>query len=151
MAEQIERKGAAFYRNVVKSLDDPKTRKVLLELADREEKHADAFAAIRKSLSERECPPTAFDPDNQDALYLQAMADEHVFNVKQDACSSLSGDESRQCILKNSRRVGKGILDIFLGPKGRRPKTTGQRQSRGHHKGKNETHRPVEPAAPDRG
>jgi len=56
MAEQIERKGAAFYRNVVKNFDDPGTRKVLLEPADREEKHADAFTAIRKSRTQRECP-----------------------------------------------------------------------------------------------
>ena len=56
IAEQIERKGAVFYRNVVKNFDDPGTHKVLLELADREEKHADAFTAIRKSLAQRECP-----------------------------------------------------------------------------------------------
>jgi len=122
MAEQIERKGAAFYRNVIKNFDDPKTRKVLLEPADREEKHADAFAAIRKSLSERERPPTAFDPDNQDALYLQAMADEHVFNVKQDDCSSLSGDESRQCIFKTAVELEKESLTFFLGLKAAVPK-----------------------------
>ena len=122
MAEQIERKAAVFCRKVVESFEYPKTRKVLLYLADREEKHADVFAAIRKGLSERECPPTAFDPDNEEGLYLQAMADNHVFNVKDDTCRYLTGDESHQCILKTAVNLEKEALAFFLGLKAAVPK-----------------------------
>lgn len=126
MAEEIERKGAAFYRKVVESFGDLETRRILLELADREEKHADVFAAIKKSLSEHECPPTAFDPDNEDAMYLQAMADEHVFNVKGDACTRLSGKESQQCLLKMAVELEKEALAFFLGLKAAVPTQAGK-------------------------
>ncbi len=133
MAEQIERKAAVFCRKVVESFEYPKTRKVLLHLADWEEKHADVFAAIRKGLVARPSWPylhglearatsTSFDPDNEEGLYLQAMADDHVFNVKDDTCRYLTGDESPQCILKTAVNLEKEALAFFLGLKAAVPK-----------------------------
>jgi rubrerythrin len=101
LAETIERKGSEFYRKAAETFKDSETYEVLLQLADKEANHALAFAAIRKSFSERECSPTAFDPDNEQALYLQAMADHRICGIKnKNLCRELNGKESKEEILQ---------------------------------------------------
>ena len=127
VAEQAERNSAKFCRRVADKCRDSHTRQVLLQLAEREEGHAAGFAAIRKELSERgECPPTAFDPEGEDALYLQAMADDHVFNVRQDPCERLTGGESPEQILQMAVELEKEALAFYLGLKATVPTASGK-------------------------
>ena len=59
-------------------------RTKLLDLDTMEEQHEKTFDAIRKDLNGGVQLESTFDPDNQAALYLQAMADGVVFDLKKD-------------------------------------------------------------------
>lgn len=50
VAETIERDGIDFYRKAARLFDDEDLRKMLLLLADWEQKHEDVFAAMQKEL-----------------------------------------------------------------------------------------------------
>ena len=118
MAETIERKGSEFYRKAAETFRDSDMHGVLLQLADKEANHAIAFAAIRKSFSERECPSTAFDPDGELALYLQAMADHRICGIKnKNLCRELTGKESKEEILQLAIDREKEGLAFYLGLK----------------------------------
>jgi rubrerythrin len=118
MAEAIERKGSEFYRKAAEIFKDTDMHETLLQLAEKEANHAIAFAAIRKSFSERECPPTAFDPDGELALYLQAMADHRICGIKdKNLCRELTGEESKEEILQLAIDREKEGLAFYLGLK----------------------------------
>ena len=122
MAEQIERNGAKFYRKAAESIAD--ARDLLLRLAAMEDEHERTFAAMRSELSEDEKTPLTFDPDNEAALYLQAMADGNVF--KSDPSESLSGNESILDILKTAIGLEKDSIIFYTSMKDVVPKTAGK-------------------------
>ena len=99
MAEQIERNGRQFYLRAAEIAQEGDVNKLLVDLAEWEQGHEALFAAMRADLTDEEKRAATFDPDGEAALYLEAMADTHVFNVQQDPGSLLSGDESPQRIL----------------------------------------------------
>lgn len=117
MAEQIERNGIKFYRKAAEGVSDKGTRQVLLDLADMEAEHEKTFAEMRKQLSDREREPMVFDPDNEMALYLQAVADGHVFDLKYDLSKQLTGAESVEDILKLAIGAEKDSIVFYLGLK----------------------------------
>lgn len=118
LAEIIERKGSEFYRKAAETFRDSDMHEVLLQLADKEANHAIAFAAIRKSFSEREYPPTVFDPDDELLLYLQAMADHRICGIKdKNLCRELTGKESREEILQLAIDREKEGLAFYFGLK----------------------------------
>jgi len=123
MAETIERKGSEFYRKATETFRDSDTHGVLLQLADKVANHAIVFAAIRKSFSERECLPTVFDPDDEQALYLQAMADHRICGIKnKNLCRELTSKESKEEILQLAIDREKEGLAFYLGLKDAVPK-----------------------------
>ncbi|MCK5064510.1 MAG: ferritin family protein [Candidatus Fermentibacteraceae bacterium] len=115
VAEEIERNGAEFYRKAANSIENPDTRSRLLELAEWEARHEVSFATIKNGLSERERQHTVWDPENKDALYLQAMADGHVFNLKTDPFEKLGNKENPEDILKAAIALEKEAMTYFLG------------------------------------
>ncbi len=114
VAEQIERNGARFYKQGAEQIADEVTKKLLLSLAKWEIGHEKLFAEMRADLSKSEKEQTAFDPDNEAVLYLQAMADDHVFNVK-EISEILKGIESPEEILNTALRFEKDSIAYFLG------------------------------------
>lgn len=116
-AEEIERNGAKFYRKAAEYFKDSDTHNALLELADWEERHEESFDVIKNGLSGPERQLTIPDPDHEDAMYLRAMADDHVFNTKVDPSEQLSGKESKQEILRMAIRLAKDAIAYFLGLK----------------------------------
>jgi rubrerythrin len=117
IAEQIERNGAKFYRAAAGALKDESTAKTLLRLADMEDKHEKTYADMRKALSEQERELTEFDPENDSALYLQAMAGGHVFDLRNDPAKRLTGTESVSDILKIAIGAEKDSIVFYLGLK----------------------------------
>lgn len=117
MAEQIERNGVKFYRKAAKGVSDKDTRQMLLDLATMEAEHEETFAGMRKQLSDEERELRVFDPDNEIVLYLQAMADGHVFDLKKDPSSELTGTESVEDILKLAIEAEKDSIVFYLGLK----------------------------------
>jgi rubrerythrin len=94
MAEQIERNGSFFYREVARKTGDKAAQKTFMNLAVMEDGHLKIFQEMRKQLGNSDAEPTSFDPDGEAALYLQAMADSHGTEGKKDRLTKLTGDET---------------------------------------------------------
>lgn len=120
MAEQIEKNGAAFYRNAAEGIQDPENKAMLLELAKMEDQHEKIFASMRAELSAQEKQSTAFDPQGDAAQYLKALADMRVFFEKKiDPGSMVS-------ILKEAITAEKDSIVFYLGMKELVPENLGQ-------------------------
>ena len=117
MAEQIERNGVKFYRKAAKNISDQNVCQMLLDFADMEVEHEKTFADMRKQLSEEARELKAFDPENEVALYLQAMANGHVFDLNKDLSQQLTGHETAEEILKLAIAAEKDSIVFYLGMK----------------------------------
>ena len=117
MAEQIERNGAKFYRKAAEGAAGETGKDMLLGLAVMEDEHEQTFAAMRKELTDREQASAVFDPDDQAAAYLQAVADGHVFDTKVDPSEKLTGGESLAEILTTAIGLEKDSIVFYLGMK----------------------------------
>ncbi len=115
MAEQIERNGAKFYRAAAEKF--PEVSQVFSDLAAMEDEHEKTFAAMRAELSGTEIKPPVFDPDGQAQMYLRAMADEHVVNVKIDPVEQLAGKETPEEVLEMAIGLEKDSIVFYAGLK----------------------------------
>jgi len=115
MAEQIERNGAKFYRAAAEKF--PAVGELLLELAVMEDNHEKTFVSMRAELSGTEAEPIVFDPDDQAQLYLQAMADEHIFNIKSDPINQLANLETPDEVLKMAMGLERDSIAFYTGLK----------------------------------
>jgi rubrerythrin len=116
MAEEIERNGARFYRKAAEGCArDERARKLLQHLAGMEDDHEKTFQKMRAGLSDKERGWSRFDPEDEAAQYLQAFADGHVFDVKEDACDLLTGDEEVEEILKMAIGMEKDSIAFYRG------------------------------------
>ena len=111
MAEQIERNGAAFYRNAAKQMSDPEEQALLNDLARMEDEHEETFAALRKNLSAKEKENTIFDPMDESVGYLKALVDTKVFFEKKLDASSMVA------VLKDAILAEKDSIVFYLGMK----------------------------------
>jgi rubrerythrin len=111
MAEQLERNGAKFYRTAAENVSDPKSKELLIELAVMEDKHLKTFASLKADLTEAEKTTTFFDPEDESALYLRALADTRVFFEKEIDVSSM------KAILKAAILAEKDSIVFYLGMK----------------------------------
>jgi rubrerythrin len=69
-------------------------------MAAMEDGHLKTFEQMREQLSGREKGWTTFDPDNQSALYLQAMADARGYEGKITPAKELTGKETMKEIIE---------------------------------------------------
>jgi rubrerythrin len=109
MAQQIERNGAAFYRKAAESVEGEASKTFLTDLANMEDDHEKVFAALRSELSASEKAATVFDPQDEAALYLKALADTRIFFEKQLDTSTL------EAILKGAIEAEKDSIVFYLG------------------------------------
>ena len=126
IAEQIERNGARFYRRAAEGTDDSRRQEQFRRLAEMEDEHEKTFAAMRRELSKPEQAAITFDPDNQAALYLQAIADGHVFDLKADPAEKLTGQESVADILRTAIQAENASIAFYTGLMQMVPKDLGQ-------------------------
>ncbi len=116
MAEQIEKNGQEFYKTASNSVDDFEVSRLLSDLAEWEKGHEVLFASMRSELSRDEKSQTAIDPYCEAALYLKAMADDHVFKQQTvKALPKLGGVENTKKIIDIAIRFEKDSLLFFLG------------------------------------
>jgi rubrerythrin len=111
IAQQMERNGAAFYRDAAGSVEDSSVKEFLLEFAAMEDEHEKTFIELRKELTAAEKTPTVFDPNNESALYLKALADTRVFFKKEIDTSTIAG------IFKSAITAEKDSIVFYLGMK----------------------------------
>lgn len=113
IAEQIERNGQAFYSRAAESVSGEKIKKLFLDLAAMEVEHEKTFTAMRQGLSDEAREMLVFDPENEAALYLQAIADGHVFDLgKQDV--DFSGKDVSD-ILSDAIAAEKDSIAFYAG------------------------------------
>ena len=109
IAEEIERNGAAFYRTAAQGATDNSARDMLEELARMEDQHEKTFAGLRAQLTAEDKKPGAFDPEDETARYLKALADRRVFNEKAIDLSSLKE------VLKEAIITEKDSIAFYVG------------------------------------
>ena len=126
MAEQMERNGAKFYRRVAEGAADPQPRQLLLDLAVMEDDHEKIFAAMRTGLSHREREGIVFNPEDETASYLRAIANEHVFDVKADPAEFLTGQETMEEVIQTAIGLEKDSIVFYLGIKDMVPEKLGK-------------------------
>jgi rubrerythrin len=124
IAEQIERNGAKFYRAAAKKVSS--LRQVFLDLAAQEDEHLKIFQAMRAQLTNKDRESDVFDPDNQAQMYLRAMADGHVFDIKADPAKKLSGLQEPEAILKIALGIERDSIAYYVGLKEYVPARTGR-------------------------
>ena len=120
MAIKIEQNGAVFYRNAAEKIDDKENRQFLLELAAMEDDHEKTFADMQKELKGEETAPTFFDPDNENILYLKALADARVFAKKEELANDFKN------ILYSAVQAEKDSIVFYLGIKELVPEKAGK-------------------------
>jgi len=113
MACQIERNGAAFYRRGAEHAGNAKGRRLLTGLAEMEDEHVKIFTDMRAEFAAGGGPTIA--PDDEAALYLRAMADGRVFDVKADPAGKLTGQESMADILHTAIGLEKDSIVFYVG------------------------------------
>ena len=126
MAEEIERNGAEFYRQAAENAADKETKQMLLDMAVMEDGHLKTFEEMREQLSGQEKGWTVFDPDNQSALYLRAMADARGFEGKITPTKELTGSETPKEILETALNSEKESVVFYFGLKGLVPVRAGR-------------------------
>ncbi len=117
MAEEIERNGGKFYRKAAEGAADNETRRYLLDMAAMEDGHLQTFTEMREQLSDAEREVVTFDPENEAALYLDAMADSHGTEGKKSVTEELTGDESIAEIVSIAIGAEKNSVVFYSGLK----------------------------------
>lgn len=114
MAQQIERNGAKFYRKAAEGVAASRSRNLLLDFAAMEDDHEKTFGEMRRELSARERQTPVFDPTGESALYLRAMADGYVFNVREDPSERLTGKETLEQVVQTAIGLEKDSVVFYL-------------------------------------
>ena len=128
MGIQIENNGKAFYESGAAKVDDAKAKEVLLDLAGKEERHAEIFRTLRAGLPDAAGEPTVFDPEGMAGAYLRAAADTHVFNVHKSVDEVLEGVRTAREVVKLALGFEKDSIVFFLSMKDVVPPTFGRDQ-----------------------
>ncbi len=126
IAERIERNGVKFFRRAAEVLSDEDIRKTLLSLAEMEAEHEETFANMRKQISHKERELITFEPENEMTLYLQAIANGHIFDLKKDPSEQLTGKETAEDILKLAIEAEKDSIVLYIGLKNFVPAKAGK-------------------------
>lgn len=115
MAERIERNGIQFYSLAAERLNN--FRDIFLQLARQEKEHLALFSGMRGNLSAAEREPTAYDPDQENSFYLQALADREVFRLDQDQQELFPPSVSLADIIKIAIGKEKDSIVFYSGMK----------------------------------
>lgn len=120
MAEQIERNGNAFYRKAAEDVEGDDIKKFLTDLADMEVSHEKLFIEMKNQLSDKEKEDVVFDPNDDTAQYIQALADARVFFKKEIDTTSIVE------VLKEAIVAEKDSIVFYLGMKDMVPAGNGK-------------------------
>jgi len=120
MAIEIEVNGQAFYRKASADAENDDLKKILSELADMEVEHEETFKLMQKELKVSEKGSNVFDPQNEAAAYLKALADTKVFFEKEIDTKSVKE------VMKAAITAEKDSIVFYLGMKALVPEKKGQ-------------------------
>jgi rubrerythrin len=117
IAEQIKCNAARFYYKAAGLFADFEIRDLILELADWETRHENAFADMRRELSEDKQESSTCEFEYYTLDNARAIAGLTVFADKPYPSHRLTGRESKQQILKKAIRNELDIIVFFRGLK----------------------------------
>ena len=125
IAEQIERNGAEFYKKAADLAPDDAARDLFLELTAMEERHEKTFAKMRAELPREDWTATV-DPEGEASLYLRAVADGHIFDLKKSPSDALKGNETPGDILRMAIDIEKDSVAFYVAMEGIVPAGLGE-------------------------
>jgi rubrerythrin len=114
IARQMERNGYAFYTQAA-DLTEGEVAGTLRELADMERVHERTFAAMAAELPAEERQAPAFDPNDEAAQYVRAVAGGHVFDLKADPVEWLARGRSFPEIIRKAIGLERDTIIYYLG------------------------------------
>ena len=130
IAEQIERNGARFYRQMAENISDMAVRELFLDFAAMEGDHEKVFSSMRADLSDKERETMVFDPEREASLYLKALADMRVFDKKAEEDFVLPAElpekEKNVKVFREAINREKDSIVFYLGMKELVPENLGR-------------------------
>ncbi len=117
IAEKVEQKGARFYLKAAEMFKDSLRRDTYLKLADWKARHAKIWARLRKRFSEKTGEFGTFDPDNYVLSNPGVMAGLTWFDTKHGPLRRLTGQETKEEILRDAIRRENEIIIFYQGLK----------------------------------
>ncbi len=132
IAKSLETNGTKFYRRMSEEVAAASIRKMLLEFAEMEEAHEKIFISMKNNLAEKDRQATVFDPQGETALYLQAMADIHVFDEDAKEGFILPEELSEEAKMRKILRAAIDLewesIAFYLGMKEFVPENLGKKK-----------------------
>lgn len=117
IAEKVEQKGARFYLKAAELFKDSRRRDIYYKLADWKARHAKIWARMRKRFSEKTGEFGTFDPDNYVLSNPGVMAGLTWFDTKHGPLRRLTGQETKEEILRDAIRRENEIIVFYQGLK----------------------------------
>ena len=114
LAIDIEKNGIEFYSEVQRATEDPELRELFSVLGSEEMEHKKRFEELLADLPEDLKRPTVFDPDNDLGMYLQTLADQHVFSKGKDLQAQLAEIRTVTDALKLALQCEKDSVILYL-------------------------------------
>jgi rubrerythrin len=115
IAEQIERNGSKFYRNAENKYEKEGIKNLLLELAEMEDDHEKTFQHMKNEYLKNEQDYDYYDPDNESAAYMAALANGYVFDLKADPVALLSRTHDIKDVLRKAIELERDSIIFYLG------------------------------------
>jgi rubrerythrin len=116
IAEDIERRAAAFYQRRADHFADPGRKAICQDLVDWRIRHQQAWQRIRNEYSERTGEFGTFDPDNYVRSNPKVMAGLTCFGGAADS-RELTGRETQERLIRDAIRRSHGVIIFCQGLK----------------------------------
>lgn len=114
VAIKIEKNGISFYEKAQKAIDDPDVKELFKALAGDGLDHKKRFDELKKELPEELRRPTVSDPDNELDMYIQMLADQHVFSSVEETSEQLASVKTVSDALNMALRFEKDSVIFYL-------------------------------------
>ncbi|MBN2713874.1 MAG: ferritin family protein [Planctomycetes bacterium] len=117
IAVDIERNGREFYSKAAETVTDGAAKKLFSNLAQWEVRHEKIFTDMRKAIGASLQADTVLDPNGEEALYLQALADGEIFNPKLTGKEIIGDDTDPVAILEKALIREKDAVIFYFAMK----------------------------------
>lgn len=116
MARRIEHNGVRFYHHLANISVDPGRQQTFAELAAMEHQHEQTFVEMQDNLAKAaKRQQTLHRSDSQQAQYLWAWVDKHVFDTSADPVAKLQGNETTKELLQVAIGLEKDSIVFYQG------------------------------------
>ncbi|MFO7821644.1 MAG: ferritin family protein [Lentisphaeria bacterium] len=128
MAERLEQNAATYYHTAAEKVTYPGARQLFLDLASWEEKHENAFSKLHEQISQKSRDEISFDPYGEAGQYLEALADQSIFDTSKSPLEQLGTEPQFDAILQFAIGKEKDTINFYTGIKHMVPKDFGEEE-----------------------